>query len=487
MSKKKLTAALLALLLLLVLMTGCSNTTPKQMPTDNPVTDTEDARQTPDQEMLDDQSPDDEDEGEYGEEEAPLEEPGVYIEPITGARISFPIELTGFYESYAQYGGYIAFVDGYGADGSVKIEVSVDMVYAERMDDAYETLGMADKFDPVRVTAMGGNYLATYHSNESSFDNSITHVYRWLYLLSDGSMLKVSLDTARDDHAQLAAQVQVDFTQAQGELGLAAVADIPPYTGDSLAAGVWRQTDGKYWLDCPGGLAFVLYDSDGNAVDGGFFDNMWDQFSSDTANYSVYEESGTITLDGIDGEFVHSDVQALPWNNTPQGIPAEGVLGTGVSGPAGAFLGRWLHESVTGSLNIGRGNFNQNYVDTYWFTNYRLVEDGTLELPDGWHVRLSEDGGLTVDGYEGTFYPEGTMDSPFAPYVGEWTNGAEQATYNLQEDGGCTYTHPGMVAGFSGWSVVGENALLIANAQAYLDADGNLVIEGYDGVFERTE
>ena len=155
-----------------------------------------------------------------------------------------------------------------------------------------------------------------------------------------------------------------------------------------------------------------------------------------------------------------------------------------------SYRGEWENDTTDYKLQITRAvctftsvNEGRNYSSTYEET-----EQGLLLLDDIW-VRPMEDGGLQVSGYKGVFYPVGEgkgADTPFRPYMGSWYNEETEDMLQIQEGAFISPTESSFSAG--GCTVLEDGSLSLGeNRIAYINANGELVVSGEEGVYIKAE
>jgi len=303
--------------------------------------------------------------------------------------------------------------------------------------------------------------------------------------------------------------IGVDFSEAIGEIGLAGVDGIALNNVESIAKGIWYDEVNGLWLYCPGGVLLSFFDGYGGLKNCGYFDTFWETVTLwDDVSYNVYEnDEGGLdfvhkeSYDFDNPDFVFTRVDTL--DITPQtkpGIPLEG-LAAAKEAAHNPYLGQWISSEITCQIDIKRNSvsFDEARGDYYYGATrgYTVDDSGVLVLMDvdesltenisaTGMMYINDDGSLTVEGYSGLFYPKDTSGvNPYQAYSGEWYNDEEEMTLYLGEDGGLSYTSPDTMAGFSMWSVEGGNKLNILSEEAYVNDDGDMVIEGYRGVFKR--
>jgi hypothetical protein len=112
-----------------------------------------------------------------------------------------------------------------------------------------------------------------------------------------------------------------------------------------------------------------------------------------------------------------------------------------------------------------------------------------LEYADEIIVRRADDGGLVVEGYEGTFYRVGEGKgadrfAAFAPFMGSWENST--AGSSLQIQGGAYGEHRADGGVSMGSASVTDGKLSLGGSEATLDpATDTLTVEGVEGVYHR--
>lgn len=414
-------------------------------------------------------------------EDVPPESDGTYTEPLTGAQITYPESLLYKFERNGQYGTGISVTDSE-TSISTQLDIMVDEIHVDRIDEAYEKFGFDWSFSSeVRLLAYTGNYIEIF--NKSELFDDITYTYDWICLLTDGSVLHLTLSSEQNDPAMLAQEISIDFTGAVGELGLMTIDSLPHYEGNLSVAGIWNNAENGYWLDCSGGLLFALYDENGNTVDCGTYDKTFNNLSGWNAkSYCVWGEDGGLGISEFDGVFGPAEKLGIVPTDIPGGIPSEGTQAGEASGELAEYLGKWESSAYSCCVEINRGSVNISMDGGYSSQSYTITDDRYLELTDGGQIR-SDGSSLTIDGYDGVFYREGERESACAPYLGQWHNKEIGQWIWLQDGGGYSYiTNDGHVVG-STWSVTGEGTLLIGGDKAYIDENGDLVIENRDGVF----
>lgn len=420
---------------------------------------------------------------EYNEDENTVAEGeivGIYTEPLTGARITIPENLKYKTETTGQYGKVIKFMDKESYP-SVQMDIKIEEIYVDRIDKAYEKLGFSWPMSGSRLMAYTENYFMVF--TETEFFDTTSYEYDWVCLLTDGSVLHLNL-TPQSKSEMLARWIEIDFTGAKGEIGLASIYDLSQYEGDSFVAGIWENTENGYWFDCSGGLLFSIYDGEGNMIDCGTYDSVFENLSGQEEQiYYVHAEDGGLSISEFDGIFQLKQTLGIIPGEIPGGIPCEGTQAGEASGELSEYRGKWENDTISCRIEINRGgiNFYENYG--YSGDSYRVTDEGELALSDGTLIRVQDDGGLTIDGYKGVFYREGEKESVYAPYLGQWYNDVAGQKIWLQDGGGYSYDVGESGYGGSVWSVTGKGTVNIGDDSAYLDEDGNLVIDGYDGVF----
>jgi hypothetical protein len=381
------------------------------------------------------------------------ETPGIFTEPMTGAEIAYPGILTCKTDYYGQYGKGVTFTDLEG-DPTIQLDIIVDEIYADRMDDAYEKLGFSGGMSDAKLMAYTENYVKVF--TESEFFDETTYTYDWLCLLTDGSVLRVTLAAEQKDPVLLAQEISIDFNAAEGELGLASIYDLPPDEGSSAVAGIWKNAENGYWFDCSGGLLFSLYDAEGNIVDCGTYDSFFESLLGYDESYSAWVDDSGLNINGVDGVFQREQTLEISPSDIPAGIPCEGTQAREASGELMEYRGEWENDTISCRLEINRGGINIYEGSDYSNDSYTLTDEGDLALSDGTLVRIQDSGGLTMDGYNGVFYRAGEQENAYAPYLGQWYNDVIGQNIWLQDGG--VYGYESGESRFAGsiWSVTGK-------------------------------
>ncbi|NLV84551.1 MAG: hypothetical protein GXY60_08305 [Spirochaetales bacterium] len=329
-----------------------------------------------------------------------------FREPLTGAMISLPEGFKTVRNYYPGYEGMVTqIVDDWDND---YILVGVEESYVKSLDEAFLSLnGGSLAFVGIDVLAFEGNSMLLEYKEEYLEKK----VYTWLCLLDEESILSVTLMTNADDHAYVAQQIQIDFAGAEGEIGLIAADKIPVYDESSPAAGIWHAAETDRWLYCPGGLLFTYYDGEGTPLENGYFYDSEIRGRSMKEYWQEAEDSRNRVLPRMNDKFVFeyelyepADKLGFELNSAFPGVPKEGV--TAVKTPEGSlFRGRWENDTHTINLTIYRGIMRIRDDQSQQFYSYTENSEGYLEIPsEDKNVRITDDGGLAVDGYTGVFY-----------------------------------------------------------------------------------
>ncbi|MFA9396817.1 MAG: hypothetical protein ACERKV_00930 [Clostridiaceae bacterium] len=407
---------------------------------------------------------------------------GVYTEPLTGAIITIPGVLVYQTEINGQYGKGIMFKDVEDSP-SITLSITVDEIYVDTIDEAYEEFGFNVDFFNTKLGKYTENYFMAFTKSDTL--GEIDYTYDWVCLLTDGSVLHLTLDAMDNDPAMVVQEINIDFNDAVGELGLVSIYNRSEYKGSSPVVGIWENAESGDWFDCAGGLLFSIYDKEGNIIDCGIYDDFLDSLSGCSQSYSVDVNDNGLSIDGFDGVFSKKqELGVIPYD-IPGGIPCEGTQASGESsGEVSEYLGKWENDTISCKLEINRGGINiYEGSGSYSNDSYTLTDQGNIKLSDGTIVMVDDNGGLKIEGLNGIFYPEGEKESVYVPYIGHWDNDEIEQYIWLQDGGAYSYQVSGSGIGGSTWSVEGKGILTIGGDEAHIDEKGNLVIDGCDGVF----
>lgn len=411
------------------------------------------------------------------------ESPGIYVEPFTGAVISYPSSLIYKADYKGMYGEGLTFGDAEEYP-SLQLSIVVDEIYADRIDDAYEKFGFGAGFDEIKLMDYAENYIKVYTISE--FFDEKSYTYEWICLLTDGSVLHVTLTSDSNDLTLLSEEIAIDFIDSEGEIGLAAVEVQPFYEGDSSIAGIWHNVDSDVWFECPVANLFCIYKGDGTIIDCGVYDQLFEMLEGQEEEYCVYVGADGLSLNNYEGVFQREEMRDITLVDRIVGIPAEGTLAGESSQEMMAYRGQWENDTISCDLEINRSKMIISEISSQYSCDYEVTNDGNLEFYEDLQVKIQEDGGLIMDGYDGTFYRKGEHDNSYKPYIGQWYNDVNSQGIWLQDGGVYSYENDNGVGG-SIWFVTGEGILNIGNDDAYIDENENLVIANHEGVYIRQE
>ena len=335
-----------------------------------------------------------------------ITEDGRFREPLTGVMISLPEGFETVRNYYPGYEGMVTQIaDNWDND---YVLVGVEESYVKSLDEAFLAFnGNSLAFVGVDVLAFEGNSMLLEYKEEYLEKK----VYTWVCLLDEESILTVTLMTSAADHAYVAQQIQIDFAGAEGEIGLIAADKIPVYDESSPAAGIWHAAETDRWLYCPGGLLFTYYDSEGTPMDSGYFDDGEILGRSMKEYWQMAEDSWNRVLPRMNDKFVFEYELYEPagklgfeLNSAFPGVPQEGVAA--VKTPEESlFRGHWENDTLTINLTIYRGIMRIRDDNSQQFYSYTENSEGYLEISgEDKTVRITDGGGLVVDGYTGVFY-----------------------------------------------------------------------------------
>lgn len=234
----------------------------------------------------------------------------IYIEPITGTRVALPGIFAGAAHS--------SFADTYGVHQIFQVELdgalTVDVIVEERwLENMYGVLKAGASFtDRYDILWLSEHSMLTY-SEASSFDER-TYAYRWLYLLEDGSVLKVECSANRQELLAYGEQISVSFGLRADAASIPLKSSIRVET-DSWIAGAWHEEQEDIWLYAPDGALFALYDGEGELLACGEYDAFWDEMKMAQGDESVYYDAAQdgFEIGGSGEPFYRAELPALDW------------------------------------------------------------------------------------------------------------------------------------------------------------------------------
>lgn len=406
---------------------------------------------------------------------------GIYTEPLTGAHITIPEGLIYKAKKYGQYGVGVIFSDQESYP-TLSLSIMIDEIYVDRIDEAYEKLGFNSSFSESELQAYAENYIKVF--TKSDFFDDINYSYDWVCLLTDGSVLHVTLTAKNSNPTMILPNFSIDFNDSGYELGLVSIYNLISNEGNIPIAGIWENSESGYWFDCSGGLLFSIHDKEGALVDCGIYDSLFESLEGGNQSYYVGLDDNLLTIEGFNGYFYQKPKLEVIPNDIPAGIACEGTkAGEPSDEKIAEYLGQWENDTISCSIEINRGGINIYEDHDYSNASYKLVDDGNMKLIDQRIIKLNDDGGLTLEGCEGVFYRADKIKSSYSLYLGHWYNKTASQSFYLQDGG--VYGYPSGESGFgvSTWSVKGKGILQIGDNKAYIDDNGNLVIDGYNDVF----
>ncbi len=242
-------------------------------------------------------------------------------------------------------------------------------------------------------------------------------------------------------------------------------ADLSEYEGR------WVNEESGFRLDIARGRYTLLEDATLSIWAGGCDLNAANKLL--LGEFTAGMEGESLLIDSIDGAFEYQ----LVYNG----------------GADERFLGEWENDTTDYKLTINETDcvFSRISEMSMSMRSYAVVGDA-LAIGEGELITRTDDGDLRADGYEGTFYRVGEgrgAPSPFADYLGTWTN--EETGHSLDIQDGAYFMADASDDGFGmgmGGIMLNEDGTLALDADttAALNEDGALSLSDIDGVFQKT-
>jgi len=260
-----------------------------------------------------------------------------------------------------------------------------------------------------------------------------------------------------------------------------------------------------------------------NAVDGRAFifyeDGRYELYSIDMGESPIKTESGyfkprgyriNLSDNGDEANFAISgqiniwDNGTLSFGNVEfsrlSGEPNAAMLPelSVMTVPLESYLGEWENDSNFAKITITETEYEINDSGSFGSGNIIRGPDYLLIGMDDLKLTVTDDGGLRLEGTNGTFYPKGSekvANAPYKAFIGNWYR--ETADYQFQfiDNGTFTIAYAGynddgsIYAGFSGgWYEVNGGVLTYTyddiEHTATLSGE-TMIISGIDGVFKK--
>lgn len=425
---------------------------------------------------------------------AKANEPVVYVEPLTGSRITLPLEFsenTNTAEISGQYGKSIQWVRNAMQPDAANFDVSVKEVGAKSINDVLNAMVFRPQdTKEYSILELSANSIVIDRREESFGDVEFSR--HWAWLLDDGSFLHVVLIVKAEQDKRLADAAVIEFGAEKNEKspGLMTAFAAPDKT-EMPFAGKWRNAKTQTLLEGYGKALLNFRAPDGAPLAFGYNDVFWESvtlWGTDVSKCGLVAETPDKIVLSNAGEQLDGEYERLAdegWAEPKTPVYEEGDL-----------RGEWENDTEFCLLQITRSGINVNTeTSSASYGGYEVTPEGLRFGPDDLYIRATPDGGLVMDGRPGVFYRAGqgkgvSRFEKFAPYNGSWVN-KETNIRLMIENGGTAYTE-GDSVGVSTASVDADGYLHTMQSRAHIDPDsGNLVFEriesedGIEGVFVR--
>ena len=409
----------------------------------------------------------------------------VYEEPLTGTVITFPEAFAGGeVNNYSDHTGKVYSITAGGdwQNYGGQIEVSVRETGAASIADVLKNLvSYPEETGKYDLLELSENTLEIFTERESFGDKIYNYHRAWL--LNDGSYLYVGFTTQRESNKDLYKEIECDF----GGNDSPALKTRFNYPEEKMA-GHWSKDDGEITLQIYGegrSTLFRFRNEDTSELKYGNYDDFWE-----TLRVWGIDESGRVSFSAPDEVTVTGDALE-EFEGTYARIETDG--GEETAAQPDGFRGEWENDTIFCILRITRGGVSIARESSWSSSGYEETEDG-LVLAEGEVISWADDGGLEVDGIDGTFYRVGEgkgVDryAEFAPFKGDWENPTARIYLSIQ-DGAYGKSDMDMdidnISFGMGGASVRDGKLYIGGSEAELDPEtGSLTVDGIEGVFVR--
>jgi hypothetical protein len=384
-----------------------------------------------------------------------------------------------------QYGMIHTAMNGAPGESDAQIEISVQDAWAKSIHDVLARMIFdLDKFDAYEITECSENTIKVRETKE--WFGEYSWVYHQGWLLDDGSFLYVAHSTTDEANRQYDSEIKVEFAAENGSEPLALMTDFDyARAGNDSLSGVWRGVPGEasenFRLDVFGNFIFLFKDEHEKQAAHARYQWLWKKLDLNGKELYVTadsEEEITIWGDGF------------PSGRYKPDAAARHSAGADTKETEYRYRGEWENDTIFCQLKIGRSSVTIGDNDSFSSGSYTESEDGLLFGET--RIRPADDGGLSVDGYEGVFYRVGlgkgaSRFADLAPYRGSWINKKTGMELGIQDGFYGTMDKDGVV-GMGTCAVDGEGNLQLMGSSGHIDAEsGHLIIGGIDGFFERLE
>lgn len=168
--------------------------------------------------------------------------------------------------------------------------------------------------------------------------------------------------------------------------------------------------------------------------------------------------------------------------------------------PMEAYIGQWENDSLFGWITISKTEYLITYPSSYSSGDFAKGPDYLLVgIPDDMKLlTVTGDGGLKLEGTDGTYYPKGDdrlKNAPHKAFIGNWHNKTTDDEIQFAENGIYAVVFAGMnddgsinFGVSSGNYEVRDGMLTFTHEDIEHTAeisDGVMRISGIDGLFEK--
>lgn len=271
---------------------------------------------------------------------------------------------------------------------------------------------------------------------------------------------------------------------------------------DNGIVGLWESED---W----GGICLELLDDGTGTIytysDMGDITYSWDgevlTLMNENEDGELEEVTGELQEDGSLG--IMGLGYFFPVEERSYGPDMDGSSFMEAGGMEGELEGDWIHSSGNRMLTFdGRGSvtFQETYEGGssssssgwYSYDGETVTVDTSAGIAEG-YIDSMGDLIIEIDG-EGGWYSPGDssqltypdITGPEAEMVGYWRNDTTGDYVEFTSDGSVVYSIGGGIGFASPFTFDGET-VTFSDYTGYIDGDGDLIVEGLDGWFSRTE
>ena len=261
---------------------------------------------------------------------------------------------------------------------------------------------------------------------------------------------------------------------------------------DNGVVGLWESED---W----GGICLELLDDGTGTIytysDMGDLTYEWDgetlTILREDEDGELKEVTGELQKDGSIG--IMGLGYFFPVEERSYGPDMDGSSFMEAGGMEGELEGDWIHSSGNRMLTFdGEGGSSSSSSGWYSYDGETVTVDTSAGIAEG-YIDSMGDLIIEIDG-EGGWYSPGDssqltypdITGPEAEMVGQWANSSTGDSVEFTSDGSVVYAIGGSFGVASPFTFDGET-VTFSDYTGYIDSEGDLIVEGLDGWFSRTE